>query len=101
SASGSLPLGNGWGCEVGGTTAASKASKYVQQVSTDAAGVITVTTTTDSSLKDAGGKTIVMSPMKADGTNAMAAADIGTSVGAWKCGPGTMPTKYLPGSCRG
>lgn len=101
SASGSLPLGNGWGCEVGGTTAASKASKYVQQVSTDAAGVITVTTTTDSSLKDAGGKTIVMSPMKADGTTAMAAADIGTSVGAWKCGPGTMPTKYLPGSCRG
>jgi type IV pilus assembly protein PilA len=101
SASGSLPAANGWGCEVGSTTSA--ASKYVQQVQTDQNGVITVTTTNDSSLKAAGNSTIVMTPTLANGT-AMTNTNIGTSVGAWKCGPGTtnpMPTKFLPGSCRG
>ncbi len=101
SASGSLPAANGWGCEVGSASGA--ASKYVQQVQTDQNGVITVTTTSDSSLKSAASKQITMIPTLADGT-AMTSANIGTSVGAWKCGPGTtnaMPTKFLPGSCRG
>ncbi|KHO16593.1 pilin [Acinetobacter baumannii] len=102
SASGSLPAANGWGCEVGSGTSA--ASKYVQQVQTDQNGVITVTTTNDASLKAAGSSTIVMTPTLANGT-AMTSTNIGTSVGAWKCGPGAgatgMPTKFLPGSCRG
>ena len=99
SASTSLPAADNWGCEVGDTTSA--ATKYVQMVSTDDNGVITVTTTEDASLKAAGGKTIIMTPMKSDGTTAMTSADIGASVGAWKCAPGTMASKYLPGSCRG
>ena len=39
-----LPAANGWGCESGGAGAASAASKYVQSVTTDATGIITVTT---------------------------------------------------------
>ncbi|HEN9521961.1 TPA: pilin [Acinetobacter baumannii] len=101
SASSSLPAANGWGCEVGST--ASAASKYVQQVTTDQNGVITVTTTNDPSLKAAGSSMILMTPTLPNGT-AMTSTNIGTSVGAWKCGPGgstPMPTKFLPGSCRG
>ena len=98
----SLPAADNWGCEVGGTSAA---SKYVQQVKTSTDGKITVVTTADSSLKDAKSKEIDMIPTLADGT-VMTSAHIGSSVGAWKCGPGAtsgtpMPTKYLPGSCRG
>ena len=98
SASGSLPSAGGWGCEQGG--ASSAATKYVQSVTTSDAGVITVTTTNDSSLKDAASKSIVMTPQKSDGTAASAAGD---TIASWKCGPGgtsAMPTKYLPGSCR-
>jgi type IV pilus assembly protein PilA len=97
-----LPATNAWGCEVNTAgTAASKASKYVLSVTTSNAGVITVTTSADTSLKAAASKTIIMTPMKADGTTTMGTADIGTSVGAWKCSPGTIDAKYLPGSCRG
>ena len=94
-----LPAGGAFGCETG--SSASKASKYVQQVTTSNAGVITVTTTEDGSLKEAGSKQIIMSPMQADGTTA---ATANSTVGAWKCGPGSsaaMPVKYLPASCRG
>ena len=95
----SLPGANKFGCEVGSTT--SPASKYVQSVATNDSGVITVTTTNDASLKDAKGKTITMTPKKADGTTAAAPNE---AIGAWVCGPGStnaMPVKYLPASCRG
>jgi type IV pilus assembly protein PilA len=39
-----------------------------------------------------------------DATTAMAATNMGSSIFQWKCGPGAsnpMPSKYLPGSCRG
>lgn len=93
----SLPTVNDWGCEVGGGT--SQASKYVQSVTTSAEGVITVTTPTValSGLPDAAaGKTIIMTPLTSAGT----AAVPGTAIGSWKCGPGTMPKKYLPGTCQ-
>lgn len=94
-----LPGAGKFGCEVGSTT--SPASKYVQSVTTNDNGVITVTTTNDASLKDAKQKAITMTPKKADGTTAAAPNE---AVGAWVCGPaGTdaMPVKYLPASCRG
>ena len=100
--SSALPAQNAWGCETNVTdTAASKASKYVLSVKTSDAGQITVTTSADTSLKDAASKTIILTPMLADGTTTMSSANIGTSVGAWKCAAGTIPPKYLPGSCRG
>ncbi|MCO8107003.1 pilin [Acinetobacter indicus] len=94
-----LPTGGNFGCEVGSST--SKASKYVQQVTTLDGGIIEVTTTNDASLKDAKEKVIVMTPTKADGTTAAVANE---AVGGWKCGPKSgntgMPVKYLPASCR-
>jgi type IV pilus assembly protein PilA len=95
------PGAGGWGCESSGTAA----SKYVATVETDDDGIITVTTSAATDLKDAASKTISLSPMQADGTTALTAADIGaTQVGAFKCGPGASGTaidaKYLPGSCK-
>ncbi|EXD37337.1 MULTISPECIES: pilin [Acinetobacter] len=97
----SLPAAGDFGCETGSSSSA--ASKYVQSVTTQTGGIILVTTTTEGSLKDAGGKEILMTPLKADGTTA---ATANSPVGAWKCGPSSdatkkMPVKYLPASCRG
>ena len=95
-----LPNANDWGCEVGG---ASQASKYVQSVTTDANGIITVTTPSvaDSGLPTAAAsKSIILTPLKSNGTAAVA----GTAIGSWKCGPVSgangMPKKYLPGTCQ-
>lgn len=101
-----LPGANAFGCEqnIAGT-AASRPSKYVLSVTTDANGIITVATpelTTEPSLKGAADKVIVMEPLAAVGGGA---ATPNSPVGAWKCGPGTsakkIDPKYLPASCRG
>ncbi|MDE2147831.1 MAG: pilin, partial [Burkholderiales bacterium] len=87
-----------WGCE------STNPSKYVASVSTNANGVITVTTSADPSLKDAVNTSITLTPKDSTGA-ALTAASIGsTQVYQWSCGPaGTsgLPPKYLPGSCRG
>lgn len=95
---------NGWGCEANtAATAASAPSKYVLSVTTDANGVITVTTTTgafnDTNLD---GKTLVLTPYSNTAlTTAMASpGDHGKQVAGWKCTPGTIPTQFLPGSCK-
>lgn len=107
SGNGSLPAANGWGCEVGSSSSA--ATKYVQQVSTDNAGSITVLTTNDPGLpSEARQKTFAMVPVNASGTRLTASASSGVVINAWKCGPtaggltltNPIPTKYLPGSCR-
>ena len=97
--SASGPAANAWGCE----NTAGSASKYVDTVTTDTAGVITVKVR---GFGDAtvDGKTIVLSPFKANGTTALAVGDIGNApAAAWKCGPGAsgVPIGYLPSSCRG
>ena len=86
------PGAGNWGCE---TTTAS--SKYVQSVVTNANGVITVTAQAIDAAVD--GKTITLTPQDASGT-ALTAASIPTQVAQFKCAAGTMPTKYLPGSCK-
>ncbi|MGA0611200.1 pilin [Caldimonas sp. KR1-144] len=95
----SLPGVNGWGCEA----STGQQSKYVATITTDAAGVITVTTSAAADLKDAASKTIRLVPADAGGT-ALAATSIGSAtVGTFLCGPGTsapMDKKYLPGSCK-
>ncbi len=97
SATGSLPAADGWGCEQGG--ASSAATKYVQSVSTSAAGLVTITTSAETSLGGAASKTITMTPYT-DAAMTHAASTAGDQIAAWKCAPGTMPPKYLPGSCR-
>jgi type IV pilus assembly protein PilA len=102
SASAGVTIGaNNWGCGEGTTT-----TQYVASIATDDNGVVTVTTQPtgtsggDSLTANAAGKTVFLTPYKADQTTALTVADIPTQVGAFKCSAGTMPAKYLPGSCR-
>jgi type IV pilus assembly protein PilA len=102
-AAGASTTDNGWGCESNSAQAvASAPTKYVLSVTTNADGVIEVTTTAAGDLKEAASKTILLTPLKADGT-ALLAADIPTQVGAFKCASGgaaPMDPKFLPGSCK-
>ena len=94
----SPPGANGWGCEV----VTGPATKYVNTITTTAAGQITVTTTSAADLPSgAQGKTITLTPQTVDGT-AMAfdATHVGTQVGLFKCTAGDMDKRYLPGSCK-
>lgn len=91
----SLPSANNWGCE-----SASQSTKYVASVVTDDAGVITVTTATATDLNAASNKTIILTPYSND-TTPLVNTDAGKVIYKWVCKPGTMDSKYLPGSCRG
>ncbi len=114
SASGStLPDANTWGCEAGITvsgTAIPSPSKYVSQITTDNAGVITVLTTGIKNRVDTGGYQeggiLLLSPWtNATGTPAaLASSDVGVTIYEWRCGPKAgadgVVAKFLPGSCR-
>ena len=99
------PSANGWGCESGaGTSNASVTTKYVSAVTTTADGVITVTAQgfNDSNI-DA--KKVSIAPLSAANTLATFAGNAGSALFGWRCGSTTdgtdMPSKFLPGSCRG
>ena len=69
------------------------------QIAADANGVITVTSSGDAGLPaDAQGKSITLTPI--DAANAALTYAANTTVAGFKCAPGTMPGKYLPGSCK-
>ena len=93
------PGANNWGCE-----SATATSKYVATIVTDANGKITVTASATGIGAGVDGLVLSLVPMKT-ATTAMAAADIGSQVFAWRCGlpaDGTsILPKFLPGSCRG
>ena len=91
-------VADGWGCE------ATAPSKYVASVSTSVSGVVTVTTANfgDTAID---GKTILLSPYSDSvGATAIdvsaASKDQGKAIAVWKCTPGTVPAKFLPGSCK-
>ncbi len=68
-------------------------SKYVASVvytGSATGGDVTVTTSADTSLGNAVGKTLIL--------RAAAGATSGTV--AWSCGKGTIDAKYLPSSCK-
>jgi type IV pilus assembly protein PilA len=89
------PGANNWGCE-----SASQTSKYVGSIATDADGVVTVTSSAAADLPaDAQGVTVTLTPQTSAGAN-LTAANIPTTVGTFRCTRGTMPAKYLPGSCK-
>ena len=103
----SAPVANSWGCEN-----VTSASRYVQTVTTDLNGSISVKLTTDPSLPTAiAGDTLTLVPQDSGGVTYVAATAgvIGaTQIYKWTCGstattPATSSalTKYLPGSCRG
>jgi type IV pilus assembly protein PilA len=94
------PGPNGWGCEANTNgTAASAPTKYVLSVATDNNGVITVTTTAATDLKDAASKTIFLTPLKT-ATAAIGYGDAPLQVFAFACKAGTLDGRYLPGSCK-
>ncbi len=100
SVSGSLPAAGAWGCESGTPT-----SKYVAKVETDGQGAIRVTA---QGTGDAAIDTKFLSLIPTD--NAGAAPVAGGQVYAWVCGNAaavagstfitTIPSKFLPASCR-
>ena len=96
----SAPGLNNWGCE-----SSTQVSKYVKLIQTDDNGKITVTATgfNDTAIDD---KTVELIPYH-DATlskNVTTTMHLGSPVFKWLCGPGAtnaMPSKFLPGSCRG
>ncbi len=92
----SAPGAGGWGCETGSQT-----TKYVASVATSADGVITVTSSANTGLPtDARGMTITLTPVLPNDTAMTVGANLGTPVAGFRCTRGTMPGKYLPGSCK-
>jgi type IV pilus assembly protein PilA len=88
---------NNWGC---GETTTGPVTQYVQTITTDVNGVITVKTTTSAALSAANNKTLTLTPTNATGTALTYSAPSSVQVGGFKCAPGSMAPKYLPGSCR-
>jgi type IV pilus assembly protein PilA len=95
------PGAGNWGCEN-----AKQSSQYVASIATDANGVVTVLSSATGlgGNPTADGMTVTLSPMDAAGALITAAA-IPSQVGGWACNKapgkaGTMPSKYLPGSCK-
>ena len=92
---------NGWGCE---QTTAGSGTKYVSKVETTANGKVTVTATgfADTAID---GKVVTLVPL-ISGTPVAGATDGMKAVTSWRCGDATtdlttMPSKFLPGSCKG
>jgi type IV pilus assembly protein PilA len=90
---GTGPGANGWGCEF-------NQSKYVQSVTTDANGVVTVVAQSISPYVN--GNALSLFPF-IGGAPANAATMMGLSVNEWRCAPALVNginLKYLPGGCR-
>lgn len=88
------PGADNWGCE------STTPTKYVGSVRTNADGLITVTSSSDTSLPaDARNRTITLTP-QVGGVNAAVGSHLGQQITGFVCRPGTMPQKYLPGSCK-
>jgi type IV pilus assembly protein PilA len=103
--SASLPVAGDWGCESSTAT-----SKYVSAVTTDAVGAIQVTVQGigDSTID---GAFVTLVPVATGNVQIDTTATPPLPLFAWVCGNragiggsalvSTVPTKYLPGSCRG
>jgi type IV pilus assembly protein PilA len=95
------PGAGNWGCE-----SAVKSSTYVQSITTDANGVITVLTTPAGlgGVPTANNTTVILTPLTSAGAVITAAA-IPAQIGGWACNKapgaiGSLPAKYRPSSCK-
>ena len=90
---------NGWGCELGGTTA----TKYVANVNTSVDGIVTATI--QGIATSVNGSVISLAPLATSTTVAKVTTGTSQALFGWRCGNTTdgttTPNKYLPGSCRG
>jgi type IV pilus assembly protein PilA len=102
---GTPPGANNWGCE----NTAGGSSKYVSTIQTDQNGWITVQIA-NGIKTDVDQKFVTLIPLigvssPATTVGGSGAGNMGTGPNAWRCGATadgtTLPTKYLPGSCRG
>jgi type IV pilus assembly protein PilA len=87
---------NSWGCE-----SSSSQSKYVASMTTDVNGAIFVMA---QSFNDTAIDGKVVSFVPADSSSIpLAYTGAGAQISRWICGGGTttIPTKFLPSSCRG
>jgi type IV pilus assembly protein PilA len=96
-----MPAAGAWGCEQPAQT-----SKYVAAINTDGTGAVLVTVqgTGDTTIDT---HTVSLVPLDVAG----ASPTIGTQVFQWRCGSATalgsslfvttVPSKFLPASCRG
>lgn len=103
--SASLPAAGAWGCE-----SSTASSKYVAKVDTDALGGVQVTVANigDSTID---GKFVTLIPVATGNVQINTVATPPLPLFAWVCGNTaavggsslvtTVPTKFLPGSCRG
>ncbi|MGH8749510.1 MAG: pilin [Burkholderiales bacterium] len=90
---GTAPGAGSWGCE-------SNTSKFVEQVSTDDNGLVTVKVRNIS--PDVNGLQIQLAPL-VDGAPADSSTMMGKAINGWRCGPAAsngVSLKFLPGSCR-
>ncbi|MBX9871886.1 MAG: pilin [Burkholderiaceae bacterium] len=86
----SLPVGGAWGCEFA-TGASVGPTKYVGAVQTSERGDVRITVIGLAPSIPATGSYVFLSPQ----------LNSANQVAGWECGPGgSMPAKYLPGSCR-
>jgi type IV pilus assembly protein PilA len=98
------PTANNWGCGETGGTGTAFTSKFVNKITTDADGKITVTLqgTNDANIDT---KILTLTPYTSAGAAMTYAANAGASVFRWSCGATadgtTVAATYLPGSCRG
>lgn len=96
--SSTLPAAGDWGCESSVAT-----SKYVKSIATDDTGKVTVTAQGFGANDGINDTTIDLTPYKTE-ADPFTNADVGLTVFKWLCGPGAadpLPSKFLPGSCRG
>lgn len=87
------PGSGNWGCESGN-------SQFLERITTDDDGAVTLTVRNISSAVN--GLKIQMVPY-ASGVIATIAANFGSGISEWRCGPtavGGVDRKYLPNSCR-
>ena len=94
------PAPDGWGCEI---TTASQQTKYVSAVHTDANGVVKATVQGISTVVNT--SVVTLLPLSTATTPSTFTAGSSQTLYGWRCGNSTdgttVPTKYLPGSCRG
>ena len=94
---------NGWGCE-SPFASTLRPTKYVMGVDTDVNGVITVQLVTLALAPDLGGAangTIILTPTTSAGAAMTVAVPfVAAQVGQFRCTAGTLPAKFLPGSCK-
>ena len=94
-----LPAAGAWGCENAGPNV----TKYVESISTDANGAITVIAqgTGDATID---GSSVMLVPTTTVSGAVVAPTAGGPPITRWICGPtaaGGTPLKFLPASCKG